>query len=356
MIFNPVRLTVARQRRMLNKKELAAAVDLTDYTIMRCEMGKNMPTDENIQKFSKALHFPVEFFFGNDLDIPDPNLVSFRSQKAMTASLRDAALAAGAIGFMISDWVEAGFNLPKINVPDLHLSDPETAARTLRQEWDLGEKPISNMIHLLESKGIRVLSLAENTKRVNAFSVWRKNKPYIFLNTMKSSESSRFDAAHELGHLVLHQDGKTRGREAEDQANSFASAFLMPKADLMAVLPRVYSLDEIKHAKKRWRVSVAALNYGLHKNGVTTDWRYRDFCIEIAKRGYNKNEPDSIDREKSVVWEKILRTLWQERTTKTDIAGILHLPESELDSLVFGMLHAGAKAPQTKGHPLRLIN
>jgi Zn-dependent peptidase ImmA (M78 family) len=101
------------------------------------------------------------------------------------------------------------------------------------------------MIHLLESKGARVFSLAENSLKVNAFSVWRREKPFVFLNAMKSAENSRFDAAHELAHLTLHQDGSTTGREAEDQANRFASSFLMPEGDILAHLPYVRSLDQI---------------------------------------------------------------------------------------------------------------
>src|SRR4030095_1201305 len=127
---------------------------------------------------------------------------SFRSLTSMTATHRDAALAAGSIGFEISDWVTARFELPPASLLDLHLYDPETAAQTLRQEWGLGERPISNMIHLLESKGVRVFSLAENTREVNAYSVWRRDHPYVFLNTFKSAECSRFDSAHELAHLV----------------------------------------------------------------------------------------------------------------------------------------------------------
>ena len=86
-------------------------------------------------------------------------------------------------------------------------------------------------------------------------------KPYVFLNTIKSAESSRFDAAHELAHLVLHQDGSVAGRLAEDQANRFASAFLMPRADVLSVLPRVQHLQQLIDKKSRWRVSLAALNY-----------------------------------------------------------------------------------------------
>lgn len=355
MKFNPTRLSIARQRRLLNKKGFADLVGVTAHTISRCELGVTVPTDETIREFARVLDFPIGFFFGPDIDVPDSNLVSFRSQKAMTARERDAALAAGAIGFLISDWIEQKFELPRIHVPDLNLFEPEAAAVTLRQEWSLGEQPITNMVHLLESKGVRVFSLAENSKRVNAFSLWRDERPYIFLNTMKTAENSRFDTAHELGHLILHQDGNTTGRKAEDEANQFASAFLMPKADLLAQgLRNIYSINQLILAKKRWRVSVAALNFRTHKLGFTSEWKYRDFCIQISTR-FRGSEPEGIDREKSVVWQKVMKTLWSEKLTQFDIARELHLPESEVNTLIFGILYSGSNSKPLERQPLSLV-
>lgn len=314
------------------------------------------PTLENLEQVERVLKYPKEFFFGPDIEVPAGEYTSFRSQAAMTAAFREAALAAGAIGFLISDWVGARFELPPVKVPDLHLCNtkPEIAAHTLRQEWCLGEKPISNMIHLLESKGVEVFSLAENTKTVNAYSLWRRGKPYVFLNNFKSAECSRFDAAHELGHLVMHHDGKVKGREAEDQANRFASAFLMPERDVIAEIPHVNRLDILIRKKSRWKVSLAALNYRLHKIGITTEWKNREFCIEIAKRGYNRSEPYSIDRERSSVWEKVLKTLWAEKTTHVEIAKDLSIPTQEVYDLLFGVLpvvvsgkHSSSPAPPT---------
>jgi Zn-dependent peptidase ImmA (M78 family)/DNA-binding XRE family transcriptional regulator len=353
--FNAKRLSIARKRRLLKQKRFAERAGVAAHTVSRCESGFTTPSEETALAFAKALMFPVEFFYGPDLDEPSADLVSFRSQTSMTATTRDAALAAGAIGFLLSDWVEERFDLPATEVPDLHLFEPEEAARTLRQEWGLGERPVSNMVHLLESKGVRILSLAENSKKVNAFSVWRAEKAYIFLNTMKSAENSRFDAAHELGHLVLHQDGKTTGRKAEDQANAFASAFLMPRADVLAVLPRVNFLDQMIKAKARWKVSVAALNYRLHKIGITSDWRYRDFCIQISQNRFNVREPNEIERERSVVWQKVMQALWAEKTTQKDIAAALALPESEVNTLIFGILHAGSNERPNLAKPLELV-
>lgn len=357
MPFNPDRLSVARKRRLLNQKGFAELARVAAHTVSRCEKGLTKPTDDNVDAFADALKYPREFFFGGPIDIPSADLVSFRSQTAMTSAVRDAALSAGALGFLVSDWIEDRFTLPEVSLPDLHLSsrEPEAAARAVRAEWALGEQPVSNMIHLLESHGVRVFSLAENSVRVNAFSLWRDDKPYVFLNTIKSAENSRFDAAHELGHLVLHQDGKTTGRVAEDQANRFASAFLMPKADVLAHVSDIYSLDQIMRLKQRWRVSLAALNYRLHKVGITSDWRYRDLCIQISTSGYSKKEPNGIPRERSMVWEKILKFLWSEKKTFRVIADDLHLPESEVSAFIYGVLTSGITPNPSPDSGLSLV-
>lgn len=342
---------------MLNKKTLAEHIGVQAHTIVRWELKQTEPSPENLEALVSVLGYPKEFFFGPDLDEPINTLTSFRSQTSMSAATRDAALAAGAIGFRILDWVGARFDLPETKLPDLRIYDPESAARTLRQEWMLGEAPISNMIQLLESRGVRVFSLAENTAKVNAYSLRRSDgTPCVFLNTFKSAECSRFDAAHELAHLVLHQDGSVTGRLAEDQANSFASAFLMPRSDVLGALPRVQILQQLISAKSRWKVSLAALTYRVHKLGLISDWKYRDFYIEISNKGYNRNEPRGIDREKSIVWDKVLKSLWAEKTTHNDIAKALDIPTFEVVDLLFGVLDTEPPdRPKINPSPLSIV-
>lgn len=336
-MFNPNRLILAQKRRRLTARTLAEKAGLSPVTITRLKESNN-PEPSTVSALSKALSFPIDFFFGDDIDIPTKDSVSFRSLSAMTAREREAALAAGSLAYLVSDWVTSRFNLPEIDLLDFsHTREPDSSARTLRQHWGLGEKPISNVIKLLESKGIRVFALSENTKNVDAFSCWRDNIPYIFLNTFKTAERSRYDALHELGHLVLHRHGGGQGREVENEANKFASYFLMPSADVISHIPRVNSLDQLVQAKKRWGVSVAALAYRLHKMGLISDWHYRTFCIQINKR-FGKSEPNGLDAERSVVWEKVFRELWNDGITKEKVAKELAIPIDELESLVFGLL------------------
>jgi Zn-dependent peptidase ImmA (M78 family)/transcriptional regulator with XRE-family HTH domain len=355
-MFNPQRLSLARKRRRLSSKGFAELIGISPVTVTRLETAQNEPEPETVDLIVKALGFPREFFFGEDIDDLAVDAASFRSLTSMTARERDAALAAGSLAYLLSDYISEKFNLPEPDVADLsHERDAPTAARTIRQIWTLGEQPISNMIKLLESKGVRVFSLAENTKNVDAFSCWRNNIPYIFLNTFKSAERSRLDAAHELGHLVLHKHGGPQGRDAETEANNFASSFLMPKADVLSRLPLVTKLDDLVRAKKRWGVSPGALAYRLHKLGILSDWQYRTFCIQINQRGYRTQEPNGLPREESVVWRKVLTELWTEKVSKSHVASELHLPADELENLIFGLTGDVRPPVKTGKSTLKLV-
>jgi len=355
--FNPLRLTIARKRRRLSSKALADLIGSSPITISRLENGNNEPEEQTLDAIAKALEFPRAFFTGGDCEPLETEAASFRSLTAMSAKERDAALSAGALAYLFSDWVGERFNLPEPALPDMSFEgNAEAAAHTARQQWGLGQQPISNMVKLLESKGVRVFSLSENTRNVDAFSCWRDTTPYVFLNTFKSTEHSRFDAAHELGHLLLHRHGGPhQGREAEIEANRFASCFLMPTDDLTSRVGGVTALNDLVKAKKRWGVSVAALAYRLSKLNRLTEWQYRGFCIEINRRGYRTQEPNSLPPELSLVWQKVLSALWNERITKAHIAAELHLPSAELENLLFGLTGAQDQISQQGKPTLKLV-
>lgn len=362
-IFNPSRLTLARKRRGLTMTKLAAAIGVEPRSISAYEKGEFGPDNDRLANLALALRFPEAFFFGDDLDEPTPDIASFRALSKMTAGQRDTALGAGAIALMLNEWIEARFELPTPDLPDLSREGgPEAAAHALRQMWTLGELPIKNLVHLLESRGVRVFSLSVDATEVDAFSMWRQSTPFVFLNTKKSAEHSRFDAAHELGHLVLHRHGSPQGREAEHEANAFASAFLMPRANVLAHAPRMASIDHLVKLKKLWGVSVAALTYRLHTVGVLSDWHYQSLYIEISSRGYRKKEPDEGPRENSQVLQKVFAALRDESVSKGDIASELCIPAEELDQLVFGLALTGLSGGNTgstistKAPQLRIVS
>jgi Zn-dependent peptidase ImmA (M78 family) len=297
------------------------------------ENGSNTPDDATIAKLLRVLNFPRQFFFDQDPQEIDTGAVSFRSFSKMSARERDAAISAGALGLQLNSWIEERFSLPAPKLLDLsYETDPEMAAYSVRQSWSIGERPIGNLMGLFETKGVRIFSLSENTASVNAFSFWRDDKPFVFLNNFKTAESSIFDSAHELAHLVMHKHGDPKEtRSAEREANAFASAFLMPAKDVRATVSRRITIDAVLRAKKRWRVSAMAMAYRLNSLKLLSDWQYKSICIELGKRGYRASEPGGIDRETSIIWRKVLTQLWSEKITKHDIANQLHLPTRSKD-------------------------
>ena len=341
--FNPSRLTLARRRRGLTKVGLAKLLGVIPRAVIGFEAGEYAPSSDTLAEMERVLRFPSAFFLGDDIDEPRAFAVSFRSLSKMTAMHRAMALSQGAFALHLCEWLDGRFELPQCEVPDLSQeSDPEAAAESLRELWGIGELPIRNMIHLLESKGVRVFSLSVDAQEVDAFSTWKGSSPYIFLNSFKSAEHSRFDAAHELGHLVLHKHGGPQGKRAEQEANSFASAFLMPRGSVIARAPRFSTLASLIQLKKVWAVSVAALNRRLHDLGLISDWHYRSLCIEMSKVGYRVSEPNEGPRETSLILPKLLANLYEEDgISRFRISQDLTLPVEELENLLFSLVMTG---------------
>ena len=350
--FNPTRLTLARKRRGYSKTELAEKLNLTLRTISMYETGKNLPSLETFERITSVLNFPAEFFVGDNLDEPEVLAVSFRSLSRMSAKLRDMAISQGALAIHFSKWLESIFDLPASDLLDLSAeTQPEIAAEFLREAWGIGQQPIRNMIHLLESKGVRVFSIAVESRAVDAFSTWKGNTPFVFLNSYKSTEHSRFDAAHELCHLVMHKHGGPKGRDAELEANRFASAFLMPRGGVLAHLPKFATLAEIRRLKRIWITSMIAMCHRLHELEALSDWQYKSLIVEMSKRGYRTYEPDGAPRETSLVLPKLLTSLYQEdKLTRARIAEKLAIPASDLEHLLFSLVMTGVSGGGTMGN------
>ncbi|HEY8118185.1 MAG TPA: XRE family transcriptional regulator [Methylophilaceae bacterium] len=342
-VLNPNRIEFARIRRKWTKAKLASELNVDVRSVQGYEAGEYTPEPDKLELIAGKLRFPVSFFFGDDLPVIAEHTASFRSMSKMSFSLMQSALSSGSIAFLLNEWIASRFTLPEVNVPNLHDLAPEDAAASLRRMWGLGEAPIPNMIHLLESKGIKVFSLAIEAKEVDAFSVWHKNQPFVFLNTQKSAEHSRFDAAHELGHLVRDSYSMMHGHaahspEMEKAANSFASAFLMPRNSVIAYKPTNTEMHQLIELKTVWGVSLAALVYRMNQLGLLTEWGHRNLCIQIAKLGYRTKEPNPMRHETSKMLAKVFEMLKQENMSRADVARELSLLPEDIDTLTFGLV------------------
>jgi Zn-dependent peptidase ImmA (M78 family) len=353
-MMTPSRLTLARKRRGLTLVRLAEAAGVSTRSLSAYENGQQQPAPQTARALARALGVPAAFLAAPEIEEIPAGSASFRALSKMTAAQRDAACSAGRMALLISDWIEERFVLPAADVPSLPGEDPETAAEVVRARWGLGQAPVSNVIHLLESRGVRVFSLAGECAAVDAFSLYWHGTPFVFLNTMKSGERGRFDGAHELGHLVLHTDHRQpHGPDAEQEANRFAAAFLMPAASVAAARLAGATVDQILAAKRAWDVSAMALTHRLHELGLLTDWGYRTACVSLSRLGYRRDEPGGIPRESSQLLSKVFRALRDDGVPPRRIARDLAMSVAELNSHVFGLVPTALPGGTPSGPPRR---
>jgi Zn-dependent peptidase ImmA (M78 family)/transcriptional regulator with XRE-family HTH domain len=338
-VFNPKRLTLARERRGLTKLQLAQKVGCTARSITAYESDRTKPSDETTRALSLALRVPETFFAMDDPPRPDPLSVSFRSLSRLKSSSRDAAIAAGSFAVELSNWIEGRFDLPPVRVPDFRELNAEDAASGVRAAWGLGQKPIKNMVHLLEAWGCRVFSLAEGCHELDAFCFWDDGRPFVLLNGMKSAEKARMDAAHELAHLVMHRHEKLADRQVEAEAKRFAGCFLVPQDGLLAYGSRSATVRSVLRDKERWGASAMAYARRLSDVGLATEWQHRQLCIKLSTMGFRSDEVGSDrPRETSQLLGKVFSLLRESGQSRSRVAESIGLYKHDLDGLVFGLI------------------
>jgi len=346
--FNPQRLRLARERAGLSIIDLARSVGVTARQVSNYERGASVPSSLALEKIVATLGFEERFYFGNSLVALRDEHATFRSLRRTTATQRNQVLAAGSLAMDLNSYIEQRFDLPPVDIPDLsdHLGQPEVAAATLRSMWGLSHA-VPNAIALLEVHGVRVFSLLEELREVNAFSVWVGQRPFVFLNMTKTAEASRFDALHELAHLCLHRH-ECDPREMEAEAHRFSAAMLMPLSDVNSIATGVITLGTLVKLKRRWGVSVAALAHRLHELDIIGPWPYRNLCIALSSKGYRAKEPNPMERESSRVLAKVFAQLRTDGVTINDLASDLAIPAEEIRRLVFGLAIVGLDGGSTR--------
>ncbi len=338
-MLEPSRLVLARRQSGLTATALAQAVGISAQSVHNYEAGRQSPPSSVVCELAKALKVPVDFLSRPAVETLDPDSISFRARTKMTASLRNTGLAAAQVAIELRRQVAARYQVPAVNVPTPEVeADAELAAAYVRSHWQLDERsPAPNMVHLLESKGVAVFSLPSKGQDLDAFAFWLDKQPFILLNTVKSAERSRFDAAHELGHLVLHHaDGHLNRSDSEREANDFAASFLMPRKGVRARVGRSPTTGELLREKTYWSVSAVAFAYRLHQMGILTDWSYRNTMVDLASRGYRSSEPGGVPRERSLLFKKVFSTAGHRKVR--EFADAMAVDQSLLGQLTFGVV------------------
>lgn len=302
------RLKDARLAACLNQSELAAAVGVTRQAVSAYEQGEKSPDPETMMRLAAALKQPIAYFSSEDREVfGEYSSMFFRAVGPTTKRRNMACTVIGKWFTQVTTYIDSLVNFPTVNLPHVapassnsryDVEEIELAAEECRKAWNLGLGPIANMLSLLEANGIAVCRCPIEGETVEAFSFWNGNRPFMLLASEKRSAArSRFDAAHELAHLILHrwigpeelEDPKVL-KLIEGEADRFASAFLLPRKSFPA---EVFTtrLDSFVRLKERWKVSIQAMVYRCKQLGVFDEDQVTNLYKQISARRWRTHEP-----------------------------------------------------------------
>ena len=313
----PYRIKQARVSRGLSMVELSELVSVSKQAISQYEMGKNEPGKAILNSIALVLKYPVSFFYKPvSVNENASSAVFFRSKKTVRVKALNAAREKIEIFREIHDYLEEYVDFPKLNLPKIAYEDDgidpidndqiEQYAQTLRFYWELGNKPIDNLINIVQKNGIMVSKMQLRMSKLDAFSVWFDNKPFIFLSSDKDTNARiRFDLAHELGHLLMHADYYSEEDmkdsaicdKLENEADRFAGAFLLPK-DSFSKDVFSTSIDHFVQLKAKWKASIGSMIYRCDTLGLLSSNKIKYLKDQMTTRVYWRREP--LDKEMPV--------------------------------------------------------
>jgi Zn-dependent peptidase ImmA (M78 family)/transcriptional regulator with XRE-family HTH domain len=296
------RLKAARKMAGFSMDRLAQETGgiITKQAISKYENNKMKPNSQVLNALSKALGVKAEYFF-RDSKVSFSGL-EFRKRSRLAKKTEDR-IKQKTLDFL-ERYVEveevlnqnAKYKNPLSGLKIKNRDDIEQAAKKLRKKWHLGDAPISNLMELLEDKGIRIYEVDVDDE-FDGLSAFVGNIPVIAVRAQNDLVRKRFTIAHELGHIMLDFSAD-RDHSPEKLCHSFAGALLLPENIIFAELGRQRSkvtLWELKKLKGIYGISIQAIMARAHNLSIISNYSYREFCIILNKRGWKKEEPGTYE-------------------------------------------------------------
>lgn len=342
-VFDGGRLKLARTTRGWTQRQLADAVEeLSSAAVSQFEKGDARPSPRTLVRLARELEFPVRFFghaVGTEIMEAQGFFRSLRStpQRARVTALAHAELVRHFV-LVLERYVQ----LPSLAIPrhptdsTSSLDEIESIADTTRQSMEVASGPLKHAVRLLEVSGAVVTRLATDDVRIDAFSVPFPDRPVVVLGSDKDNlERSRFDAAHELGHLVMHDELACGTKWAEQQAHRFAAAFLMPADGIVSELPNKVNWSAFAELKVKWKVSMAALLLRAKTLETIDELAYVRGMKAMSAQGWRKKEPVDLGPcESPVLLRRSVEAASKEGIDLGELADEAALPIDEVKRIL----------------------
>ena len=257
----------------------------------------------------------------------------------------------------VFSYLEAEVNFPKLNLPSLDLPDDfrlitpdmiEGVAEDIRFHWKLRDLPVPDVTLALENAGIPVANLEILSDKQDGFCFHSKrlNRFFVGINTYNvSAARARYDAAHELGHAVLHHKvtpqqlrDPSLHKRLEQQAHRFAGAFLFPQSSFRDEV-HAPTLDYFCSLKRRWGISIAAMVYRAFDLGLIDDLEKGTLYQNMTRRKWRGplqepfDQPSEMPLERPRMLRRGMGVTFNQYDNRSAVLAALALPEKEIEHL-----------------------
>lgn len=293
---NGERIKQARELKGLTQAQLARRARIDQSLIAYLEKGRREPSEETLERIAIQTGFPPSFFRQESSEGFPSGSLQFRA-RTMSAGQRTQIRQYAKTVWEIAQHMAKQVNEIPLRLPRLS-ERPGVAASVTRSELGLSpDSPIPHVTNAIEKAGVLVLNIPLPMDKWDAFCVWvgeEVKKPVIVVADGAPGDRLRYSIAHEVGHLVLHQSLDGRLKTIDNEADHFASEFLMPESAMREELTSPVTLASLADLKPRWGVSIQALirrAYGLE---IITERQYKYLFQQLTKRGWRKQEPSAL--------------------------------------------------------------
>lgn len=338
--FNSKMIKLGRELRGCSQAVLSKEAQISQGYLSKLENGMAELLEESALKISDVLKLPASFFTQHERVYGLPVSVHPMHRKKASVGKKELEKLHAELNFRImhlkqlltSVDLDAEFSIPKLDVDEFG-GDVERIADLARRHWLIPPGPIDNLIAVAENAGCIVTVMPFQGANIDGVTLNIPGlAPCIFLNQDCPADRMRFTLAHELGHLIMHS---VPTPTMEEEANSFASALLMPKADIRPALSRI-TIERLAYLKPVWKVSMASLLMRSKSLGKITPNQSQYLWRQFSSRGYRTREPITLDfpHESPTVLNSIVDVHLKELGyTANDLANLLHIFPSELRAM-----------------------
>ena len=318
------RLKEGRVSNHVTMSPLGEQVGVSKQAISKYEHNKIEISSNVFQKLVQVLNFPLYFFTDVEKVPYQDDGTFYRSRLTATQSEKQPSKTYKKAAAYLRDYFENYIDFPTLDTNIELDGSPENAANELRELWQLDDRPINDIVDLMERHGLIIVNVDFNSNKVDARSGYveiGEKQYYLVLVNAENTNFFReqFTLAHELGHYAMHAKlyhpqedllGQDY-RNIENEANKFASAFLMPKDSFTADLTRdgFINLDTFIDLKSKWNVSIAAMVHRAHDLELIDDREYVKLQKQISYRGWRTKE--IMDDEKIMSEPKALNQAFE---------------------------------------------